>query len=466
MGKKKIETVENVEILEAVAEGNCITKINDKAVFVKHAAPGDVVTLEVRHKRKRFAEGTIKHISTPSPLRVDPTCEHFGVCGGCKWQHLDYEAQLASKHKQVKDNLERLGGLTLPEMDPILAAPEKYYYRNKVEFTFSNKKWLTLDEINSGDEFDRRSLGFHVPGRFDKVLDINQCHLATPISDKIRNHIKAYCLKENLSFFDLVEQKGIMRNVMIRHTDLGELMVVVSFHKKEDVIFGLLENLKDNFPEITALMYVINEKRNDTIGDLDIITYHGNDCIYEEMEGLKFKIGPKSFYQTNSKQAYELYKVVREFANPNQEDVMYDLYTGTGTIALFMAKMVQKVVGIEYVEEAVIAAHENAAHNNITNSDFYAGDMKDVLNDEFIAQHGKPTLVVTDPPRAGMHDDVVATIRRMAAKKVVYVSCNPGTQARDLKALDDLYEIKRVMPVDMFPHTHHVENVVLLELRP
>ena len=469
MAKKRRELPfhEGVEIVDVAAEGKSIAKVDGLIVFVPFAVPGDVVDIQTYRKRKGFAEGRVMRFVEYSADRVEPVCEHFGVCGGCKWQMLPYELQLQHKHKQVLDNLTRIGKVDLPEISPILGAPETTFYRNKLEFTFSNKRWLTEKEIGSEREFTQmNALGFHIPKMFDKVLDIKKCWLQTDVSNQIRNSIREFCFQHDFTFFDLREQVGLMRTLIIRTTSTGELMVIVVFAEDdEEKREMMMKHLEDTFPQITSLLYIINSKRNDTITDQEVITWKGNDCIYEEMEGLKFKIGPKSFYQTNSQQAYNLYKVTREFAQLSETDLVYDLYTGTGTIANFVARNVAKVVGIEYVEEAIEDARVNSAANGIENTLFFAGDMKDILNQEFILEHGRPDVLITDPPRAGMHTDVVDAILFANPKRIVYVSCNPATQARDLNLLDVNYEVTRVQPVDMFPHTHHVENVVLLERR-
>lgn len=469
MAKKRRELPfhEGVEIVDVAAEGKSIAKVDGLIVFVPFAIPGDVVDIQTYRKRKGFAEGRVMRFVEYSADRVEPVCEHFGVCGGCKWQMLPYELQLQHKHKQVVDNLTRIGKVDLPEISPILGAPETTFYRNKLEFTFSNKRWLTEKEIGSEREFTQmNALGFHIPKMFDKVLDIKKCWLQTDVSNQIRNSIREFCFQHDFTFFDLREQVGLMRTLIIRTTSTGELMVIVVFAEDdEEKREMMMKHLADTFPQVTSLLYIINSKRNDTITDQEVITWKGNDCIYEEMEGLKFKIGPKSFYQTNSQQAYNLYKVTREFAQLSETDLVYDLYTGTGTIANFVARNVAKVVGIEYVEEAIEDARVNSAANNIDNTLFFAGDMKDILNQEFILEHGRPDVLITDPPRAGMHTDVVDAILFANPKRIVYVSCNPATQARDLNLLDVNYAVTRVQPVDMFPHTHHVENVVLLERR-
>lgn len=465
--RRELPLHEGVEIVSMAAEGKSIAKVDGLTVFVPFAVPGDVVDIQTYRKKNKFAEGRIVRFIEYSKDRVSPVCEHFGVCGGCKWQMLPYPLQLKNKQQQIEDNLTRIGKVELPEISPIMGAPETTFYRNKLEFTFSNKRWLTEKEINSDIEFSQlNALGFHIPGMFDKVLDINKCWLQTDASNKIRNSIREFCLLNNFEFFDLRAQTGLMRTLIIRTTSTGELMVIVVFFEDdEEKRTMLMKHLGDTFPEITSLLYIINEKKNDTITDQEVITWKGNDCIYEEMEGLKFKIGPKSFYQTNSAQAYNLYKVTRDFAQLSETDLVYDLYTGTGTIANFVARGVNKVVGIEYVEEAIEDAKANSLANGIENTLFFAGDMKDILNQEFILEHGRPDVLITDPPRAGMHTDVVETILFANPKRIVYVSCNPATQARDLNLLDENYKVTRVQPVDMFPHTHHVENVVLLERR-
>ncbi len=464
--RKQLPLMENVLITDVAAEGKAIGKVDGMAVFVPFAVPGDVVDIQLTRKKKSFAEGRIVRFKQYSENRAVPFCEHFGVCGGCKWQHLPYKEQLKYKHNQVKDNLERIGKVVLPDFAPILGAPQDKFYRNKLEFTFSNKRWLTEEEISSDKEFSQmNALGFHIPGMFDKVLDINKCWLMDDLANKIRNSIRKFCLENDYSFFDLRNQNGLMRNLVIRNTSTGEWMVIVVFYendnKKREKLMRFIET---EFPQITSLLYIINQKANDTFTDQEVITWSGMDHIFEEMEGLRFKIGPKSFYQTNSEQAYHLYEIAREFAQLSGNELVYDLYTGTGTIANFIARDAKKVVGIEYVEEAIEDAKINSEINGIDNTLFYAGDMKDVLNADFINEHGRPDVVITDPPRAGMHDDVINAILFAEPKKVVYVSCNPATQARDLSLLDAKYRVTRVKPVDMFPHTHHVENVVLLEL--
>lgn len=465
--RKSLPILENVEIIDVAAEGKSIAKVDGMTVFVPFVVPGDVVDIQLTRKRSSFAEGRVVRFTKQSENRIEPFCEYFGTCGGCKWQMLPYEEQIRFKQKQVVDNLTRIGKVELPEISPILGAPDTKFYRNKLEFTFSNKRWLTESEISSDREFTQMNgLGFHIPGMFDKVLDIEKCWLMDDLSNRIRNSVREFCLRNDFSFFDIRNQNGLLRTMIVRNSSIGEWMVIISFYDDdEEKREKLLNHIADSFPQITSLQYVVNQKGNDTIGDLDVIVWKGEDCIYEEMEGLRFKIGPKSFYQTNSKQAYHLYQVAREFAGLTGTELVYDLYTGTGTIANFVAHDAKRVIGIEYVEEAIEDAKVNAQINNIGNTFFFAGDMKDILDEEFIAEHGRPEVIITDPPRAGMHDDVVKTILFADPLRIVYVSCNPATQARDLNLLDPKYRVTRVQPVDMFPHTHHVENVVLLERR-
>jgi 23S rRNA (uracil1939-C5)-methyltransferase len=467
MGKKrnKKPLIQALRIEGTAAEGKSFGRWNDKIVFTKYTAPGDVVDVQLTKNRSSHAEGNVVAFVEKSDLRIEPFCEHFGTCGGCKWQHLPYDYQLEQKNQQVKDNLTRIGGIELPEFEPILGAPKTQYYRNKMEFTFSNKRWLTNEQIKSDEEFERRGLGFHIPGAFDKVLDLHNCYLQSTISDDIRKEIKRYALEHDLSFFDIRDQVGLLRNLMIRSGAEGELMVLVSFFEDTDAVLPLMEHVKNSFSEISSLMYVINPKKNDTMEGLEPVCYSGKDHIVEKMEDLTFKVNPKSFFQTNSEQALNLYSVVRDFAGLTGKETIYDLYSGTGTIGLFMAKQCKHVVGVEYVEDAVKMAEENMQINNVEHAKYFAGDMKDLLNKDFIAEHGKPDVVITDPPRAGMHEDVVNVMLEMAAEKIVYVSCNPATQARDLKLLDVKYKVERVRPVDMFPQTHHIENVVLLTLK-
>jgi len=462
-----------VEVLDTAAEGKSLAKVDDKILFIPQTVPGDIVDVQVTKKRKSYMEGRVTKFHKYSEKRVEPFCDHFGVCGGCKWQFLSYEDQLANKHRTVKDALERIAKVDLPEITAILPSAETTFYRNKLEFTFSNKEWLTQEQIDSGENFENRNaLGFHVPGRFDKVLNVEKCWLQADPSNAIRLWVKDYALTNNITFFDLREQHGFLRNLTIRTTSTGEVMVIFSLHyEDQELRENLLNHFKKAFPEITSIMHVINEKRNDTIGDLEIQCFHGEDHIFEEMtaygieQKLKFKIGPKSFYQTNSAQAYELYKVAAEYANIQKEEVVYDLYTGTGTIANFVANQAKKVVGVEYVPEAIEDAKVNSSINQIDNTAFYAGDMKDIFNEAFINENGQPDVIITDPPRAGMHQDVIDQLLKLEANRIVYVSCNPATQARDVQLLDEKYKVEKVQPVDMFPHTHHVENVVLLKLK-
>lgn len=469
--KKPLPLLENIEITDVAAEGKALAKVDGLAVFVPYVVPGDVCDLQVRRKKHSFAEAEAVAIHKYSDVRTEPFCKHYGVCGGCKWQILPYAEQLRYKQKQVMDNLQRIGKIELPECMPILGSRQDRGYRNKLEFGFSNKKWLTLEQVKSGEVFDQmNAVGFHIPGAFDKILDIDECLLMDDVNNRIRNGIRQYAFDHQLSFYDLRANKGLLRNIMLRNSATGELMVVMQFswttREEEAQAMQLLEFMKNEFPEITSLLYVNNTKCNDTIGDLDVMTYAGTDFIYETMEGLRFKVGPKSFYQTNTEQAYELYKVARNFAGLTGDELVYDLYTGTGTIANFVAKGARKVIGIEYVPEAIEDAKVNAELNGLADKTlFFAGDMKDILTDDFIDQYGRPDVIITDPPRAGMHGDVVNVILNAAPRRIVYVSCNPATQARDLQLLDQKYRVVAVQPVDMFPQTHHVENVVLLELK-
>lgn len=468
--KKELPLLEKVTITDVAAEGKAVAKVNELVIFVPYVVPGDVVDLQVKRKKNHYAEAVAVKFHEKSPLRTEPFCSHFGVCGGCKWQCLSYEEQLKYKQKQVFDNLTRIGKVELPEFRPILGSEKTRFYRNKLEFTFSNKRWLTEEEVKQDVKYDQmNAVGFHIPGAFDKVLAIDKCWLQDDISNQIRNAVRDYAYAHNFPFFDLRTQEGLLRNIMIRTSSTGELMVVLQCKVTDDEgrrkMEEILQFMADSFPQITSLMYVINNKCNDTIGDLDVEVFKGNDYIFEEMEGLRFKVGPKSFYQTNSEQAYNLYKVAREFAGLTGNELVYDLYTGTGTIANFVARQARKVVGIEYVPEAIEDAKVNSALNGIDNTLFYAGDMKDILTNDFIAEHGRPDVIITDPPRAGMHNDVIDVILAAEPKRIVYVSCNPATQARDLQLLDGKYKVTAVQPVDMFPHTHHVENVVQLERR-
>ena len=468
--RKPLPILTDILITDVAAEGKAIAKVDNLVIFVPYVVPGDVVDLQIKRKKHSYAEAEAIAIKKYSELRAKPFCKHFGVCGGCKWQCLPYEEQLRFKQKQVADNLTRIGKIELPEMLPILGSKHVARYRNKLEFGFSNKKWLTSEQVASGVQFDcMDAVGFHIPGAFDKILDIEECHLMDDINNRLRNGIRAYALAHGLTFFDLRQQTGLLRNMMLRTSATGEIMLLMQFCMRgaddEAQAKALLEHLHATFPEVTSLLYVNNTKCNDTIGDLDVITFAGTPFIYETMEGLRFKVGPKSFYQTNTEQAYELYKVARNFAALTGDELVYDLYTGTGTIANFVARQARQVVGIEYVPEAIEDAKVNAALNGLDNTLFYAGDMKDILTTGFIERHGKPDVIITDPPRAGMHADVVNAILFAAPRRIVYVSCNPATQARDLALLDTDYRVTKVQPVDMFPQTHHVENVVCLERR-
>jgi len=463
--RKELPLLEMVRITDIGAEGNALARVDNLVVFVPMLIPGDVVDIRVIRKRKKYLEGKVIKFHEYSSDRIEPRCSHFGVCGGCKWQHLPYHLQLKYKEKQVRDNLTRIGKIELPEINPIIGSSEEFMYRNKLEYTFSNKRWLTREEVASGSKFEKEdALGFHIPGLFDKVLDISECHLQPEPSNSIKNGVREYARRNNLQFFDLREQKGFLRNLIIRNSLEGNVMViVVFFYEDVEKREGLLDFLASEFPQITSLMYVINSKKNDSLNDQNPILYKGDNHLVEEMDGLKFRIGPKSFYQTNTKQALELYRVAKDFAELSGKEIVYDLYTGTGTIANFIAGSVSKVVGIEYVDEAVKDAILNSGINNIRNTFFFAGDMKDVLSEQFLKNNGKPDVIITDPPRAGMHEDVVKIIVAAAPDKIVYVSCNPSTQARDILLLSEDYKVVRDQPVDMFPHTHHVENVVLLK---
>ena len=468
--RKPLPILENIEITGIAAEGKALARVNDLVVFVPYAVPGDVVELRVRRKKHSSAEAEIIRFLRRSPERVQPFCPHFGVCGGCKWQCLPYEKQLHYKQQQVTDHLQRIAKVELPEISPILGSVRQTHYRNKLEFGFSDKRWLTEEEVRSGVEFDNmNALGFHIPGAFDKILDIQTCSLMDSLNDRIRNGIRDYALSHGLSFFNLRSATGLLRNLMLRTSSTGEVMLLIQFSirnaEEETQARELLDHVHSSFPEITSLLWVNNLKCNDTIGDLPVHTHHGTPFIIEEMEGLRFKVGPKSFYQTNTEQAYELYKVARNFAELKPTDLVYDLYTGTGTIASFVARSAKQVIGIEYVPEAIEDAKENARFNGLDNTLFFAGDMKDILTAEFVGKYGRPDVIITDPPRAGMHTDVIKTILLAAPRRIVYVSCNSATQARDLALLDADYRVTAVQPVDMFPQTHHVENVVRLDRR-
>ncbi len=466
--KNRRQIFENIEVIDAGAKGKSIAKAPDgKVIFINNAVPGDVVDIQTTKKRKAFYEGSTTTFHKLSNKRTEPICEHFGTCGGCKWQFMGYEHQLAYKQQEVVNNLTRLGKIELPKVNSILGSEDQFFYRNKMEFSFSDSRWLTLDEIKSDSEIqNRNALGFHIPGMWDKILDINTCHLQEDPSNEIRNKVKTFATKNNLSFYNARNQHGFLRTLMIRIASTGEIMVLLQFfHEDIEKRTLLLDYMVSEFPEITSLQYTINPKGNDTIYDQEVICYQGKDYIEEEMEGLRFRINAKSFYQTNSKQAYELYKVTRDFANLTGEELVYDLYTGTGTIAQFIAKKAKKVIGVEAVPEAIEDAKENARRNNINNVEFYVGDMKKVFTKDFISQHGWPEVIITDPPRDGMHKDVVGQLLNISPQKIVYVSCNSATQARDLSLLDEMYKVSKVQPVDMFPQTYHVENVVLLEKR-
>ena len=472
---KQQPIIENVTITDYAAEGKSIARIDDLVVFVPFAVPGDVVDLKILKKKHSYAEAVVERMIQPSPVRAVPFCRHFGICGGCKWQNLPYEKQLEFKRQQVVDCLTRIAKVEIPEVNPTLGSLETVRYRNKLEYSFSNMRWLTQTELmeleNPESDVCRKQpgLGFHIPGAFDKVLHVEECWLQDEISDRIRNAAFSYAVEHGIPFINLRSQEGILRDMMVRVVTTGQIMVLLQAKcvtpADTGQFMGLMSFLSESFPEITSLLYVINNKCNDTFGDLDVHVYRGEDCIYETMENLRFKIGPKSFFQTNSRQAYRLYSTVRELAGLNRDDVVYDLYTGTGTIAQFLAGNVRKVIGIEYVPEAIDDAKVNASINGIENASFFAGDMKDVLNADFISEHGKPDVIVTDPPRVGMHKDVIDVILAAAPKRIVYVSCNPATQARDIAMLDSGYRVAEVQPVDMFPHTQHVEVVTVLEKR-
>lgn len=454
--------VSDIEIIDIAEEGRGVAKQDELVMFIEKAIPGDIVDVELLRKKKNLVEGKVTAVKTPSPHRVEPFCKHFGVCGGCKWQHMNYEAQLHFKEKYVNNVLTRIGKVDTSAMETILGSQETSYYRNKLEYTFSNKRWLTNKDEQTEDH-DMNALGFHVPGRFDKILDIDHCYLQADPSNDIRNSIRAYAADHGISFYDLRAHQGALRNVIIRTASTGEVMVIVVFaYPTQEQIDQLMEFISVKFPTLASLLYIVNQKGNDTIFDQDIMLYRGRDFIYEEMEGLKFKVGPKSFYQTNSAQAYELYKITRDFAGLTGEETVYDLYTGAGTIANFVARNAKQVIGIEYVPSAIEDAKINSELNDISNTKFYAGDMKDVLTIPFVTAHGKPDIIITDPPRAGMHADVIKCLLDVEAPKIVYVSCNAATQARDIELLSGKYQVDRIKPVDMFPHTQHVENVVLL----
>jgi 23S rRNA (uracil1939-C5)-methyltransferase len=465
--KKSPTIIEKIEITGVAAEGKAIARYGDLVIFVPFAAPGDVADIQLMRKKRSYAEGKVLRFHKYSAERAQPFCEHYGVCGGCKWQILPYAAQIRYKQQQIEDNLKRIGKIAIPEISAICGSKETEFYRNKLEFTFSNRSWLTEKEINAEENIVcRNALGFHIPGKFDKVLDIKKCWLQDDISNQIRNSVKEFAVANNFTFFDLRNQTGFLRNIIIRTATTGEVMLIVVFYEYDRAkCEALLSHISANFPSLTSLLYIVNSKANDTIFDQQINVYAGRDYIIEKMEDLKFKIGAKSFYQTNSRQAERLYGFVRDFAALSGRELVYDLYTGAGTIANFVARRARQVIGIEYVPEAIEDARINSRLNMIDNTLFFAGDTKNIMTDDFIATYGKPDVVITDPPRAGMHDDVINTILKAEPSRIVYVSCNPATQARDLALLDVKYKLVRVQPVDMFPHTHHVENVVLLESR-
>ncbi|WP_421764364.1 23S rRNA (uracil(1939)-C(5))-methyltransferase RlmD [Ekhidna sp.] len=463
---KKGITIDSLEITGISSEGKGVGRVDGKVVFVKETVPGDVVNARIVGKKKKFLEAYAEELVKKSDERIEPFCEHFGLCGGCKWQHMSYEAQLKYKQGHVEENLRKLSGLDLPNVMPILGSEKTSFYRNKLEFTFSNFRWLTKEEIQSDEEHVRTGLGFHIPKQYNKIVNISKCHLQADPSNEIRLKVKEFADQHGISFYDVKNQEGFLRNLVIRTASTGDVMVILQVHYRDQEMLDLVMNfIQRAFPEITSLMYVINEKGNDSYSDLEIELYAGKDHIMEQMGDLKFKIGPKSFYQTNSAQAHKLYKIAADFADLKGDELVYDLYTGTGTIANFVARSAKKVVGIEYVEDAIKDAFVNSELNGITNTDFYAGDMKDLLANEFINQHGKPDVIITDPPRAGMHPRVTQLLADLKVDRIVYVSCNPATQARDLEVLGEVYNVEKIQPVDMFPQTQHVENVVLLKLR-
>lgn len=464
MNKRKYPIIEGVKIEGIAAEGNAIARVNNKVLFVPYVIPGDIVDVQVVSSRKSYMEGYVVKLIKKSDLRVEPFCSHFGTCGGCKWQSLPYSEQLKFKQGQVSDQLTRIGKIDLPEISPIIGSKNTTHYRNKLEFTFSDSRWLTKEEIESGEDFGNQpALGYHIPKRFDRVFDVNTCYLQPEPSNAIRLGVKKFALEKGIPFLNLRSKEGILRNLIVRTSSAGDVMVILSIKQFIPQVKELLDFIAETFPQVTSLFYVENTKVNDTINDLDLVLYKGNDHIVEQMEDIKFKVGPKSFYQTNSKQALELYRVAREFAGLTGSELVYDLYTGTGTIANFIAAKAKHVVGVEYVPEAIDDAWENSRINNIKNTSFYAGDIKDLLTDDFIGQNGRPDVVILDPPRAGVHPDVVKMLMQVAPRRIVYVSCNPATQARDIALMGEGYRVARIQPVDMFPQTHHVENVVLLE---
>ncbi|MBN2348044.1 MAG: 23S rRNA (uracil(1939)-C(5))-methyltransferase RlmD [Bacteroidales bacterium] len=464
--RRNLPTLEKLEIVDVAAEGKAIAKHNNKVVFVSNSIPGDIVDVQITRQQRNFFEGYPVKYHKYSDIRIEPFCEHFGFCGGCKWQNMPYKEQLRFKEKQVSETLKRIGKIKLPKIDPIIPSDKQTYYRNKLEYTFANSRWLTREEIGTEDDIsNRNALGFHVPGKFDRILDINNCHLQDDPSNEIRLAFREYAFKHDLSFFDIRNKRGFLRNLIIRNTTIGEFMVILSvFEDQPDKIDGILEFIGNRFREITSLMYVVNPKSNDTLYDQDIRLFKGKDYIIEELGGIKFKIGPKSFFQTNSLQALKMYTLVKEYAGLSGNEIVYDLYTGTGTIANYVARNCKKVIGIESVPEAIEDAKSNSKINGISNTEFYAGDMKDMLTPLFIREKGEPDVMIIDPPRAGMHDSVIKSLLWCLPKKIVYVSCNPATQARDIGGLSIKYRVTKLQPLDMFPHTHHVENVALLEL--
>lgn len=467
MAKKEPVILERIPVTDVAGLGRSLARVKDMVIFVEGAVPGDVADLRILKQKNRYMEAVAVRIHEPGPHRRTPFCSHFGTCGGCSWQHLDYAAQLEYKRKEVIDNLERIAKIKLPEVRPTLGSVRTSQYRNKLHYTFTDARWLTQEDMSRQDQLERRGAGFHIPGRFDKVLDLDVCHLQPEPTNRIRNAVKQYAITQNYSFYNLHDHKGLLRSMIVRTAiTTGDLMVMLQFGEDDPAaIEDIMSFVRDHFPEITSLMYIINFKLNDTFHDQEVICYHGQDHITERMENLHFRIGPKSFYQTNSLQAYQLYDTTRRFAGLNGHETVYDLYTGTGTIALFVAGSAGKVVGLEYEPMAIEDAKRNAAANGLDNCSFFAGDIKKLLDDAFVQQHGKPDVIITDPPRSGMHEDVVRMLIKAAPARIVYVSCNPATQARDLNWMDDYYEVKDVQPVDMFPHTFHVENVVLLERR-
>lgn len=466
MGRRSNPLLEKIRIEDVAAEGKALGRFENKVVFVPYAIPGDVVDIQVTNNRKSFMEGHVVKWHEHSPLKIKPFCSHYGLCGGCKWQSLPYSEQLKYKQKQVADQLVRIGKLEIPEISPIIGSESTIHYRNKLEFTFSHSRWLTRDEIESGQSIEPQpALGYHIPGRFDKVFDVETCYLQPEPSNSIRLAVRQYALDNELPFLNLYTKQGLLRNLIIRTASTGEVMVILSVTGYSDKVEGVLNHIIDAFPQVTSLFYVVNGKLNETINDLELVLFHGKDHIVEQMEDLMFRVGPKSFYQTNSGQALTLYRVARNFAQLSGKELVYDLYTGTGTIANFVARQAHKVIGIEYVPEAIDDARINSQLNSITNTQFFAGDIKDMLDDEFMNTHGKPDVVILDPPRAGIHPDVAKALLKAEPQRIVYVSCNPATQARDIALMTPAYRITRVQPVDMFPHTHHVENVVLLEKR-